>query len=116
MRLNLQFKITVTMCPPNMGLQRIEISSGQNELLNTIYAEDIMNRWGLYYNNFEFNQFSYNVGLTTSWSPNVGELQIAANAYLNLSLPLQTIFDASKIHMEKVIDSLLFKFYSRNAV
>jgi hypothetical protein len=120
MRLNLQFQNTggtsVTMTPPNMGLQRLEIYSGQNELLNTIYAEDIMIRWALYFNNFEFNQFSYNVGLTTSWSPNVGELQIAAGNYLNLSLPVITMFDSSKLHMEKVIDSLQFKFYSRNSV
>jgi hypothetical protein len=120
MRLNLQFNNTggssVTMTPPNMALQRIEIYSGQNDLLNTIYAEDIMIRWNLYYNNFETNQFSYNVGLTTSWGPNVGELQIAAGAYLNLTLPLISMLDASKIHMEKVTDTLLFKFYSRSAV
>lgn len=120
-RLTLPFQNTsggsnVQMSPPNEGMQRIEIYSGQNELLNTLYETDILIRWGLYYNKFQWDQMCTELGYTTNFSPNTTQLNLAPSSYINFSLPLVTLFNAAMIHMEKVSDSLLFKFYFRSAV
>src|SRR5690606_1650390 len=80
-RLNLQFhnpdkSNSVSIYPPNMGIQRMETYNGQNELINTVYDTDIMIRYNLYYNEWEFRMFSSSVGLTTSWSPATSLLTI----------------------------------------
>lgn len=120
-RLSLQYQATsnsVTISPPNMGLLRLEIYSGQNELLQTCYGTALMILWNLYLTRWEYEQIaSQSLGLMNNWSPNTSALSLSTNAYQNFSLPLiGTFLDQGGIHFEKIKDSLLWKFYSQNLV
>ena len=121
MRLTMQVANTssvssVTMTPPALGLQRLEIYNGNNELINTLYAETLLADYNLYLNEWEFNMASSAFGLTTSWNPNIPILTLAPNGVQNFSIYLYSVWDVMKPYMKKISENILFKFYFRNAI